>query len=57
MIVPTGELEIYLANGWRLADEPNCSGARMLRPGAFTSPVDFSDRVALADAAHGGSKS
>lgn len=29
MIVPTHKIEIYLANGWRLGDEPGCGTARM----------------------------
>lgn len=29
LIVPIGEIELYLLLGWSLADEPTCSGARM----------------------------
>lgn len=32
IIVPTQEIETCLALGWRLLDEPHCSGARMLPP-------------------------
>jgi hypothetical protein len=32
IIVPVHEVETYLANGWHLADEPHCSGARMFPP-------------------------
>ncbi|MBS0245502.1 MAG: hypothetical protein JSR61_02700 [Proteobacteria bacterium] len=32
ILVPAGEIEIYLINGWRLTDEPGCDGARMLPP-------------------------
>jgi len=32
VIMPASEVETYLANGWRLTDEPDCSGARMLAP-------------------------
>lgn len=32
ILVPAGEIEIYLLNGWRLTDEPGCDGARMLPP-------------------------
>ena len=37
IIVPAGEIEIYLANGWHLADEPNYSGARMLPLAALSN--------------------
>jgi hypothetical protein len=30
MIVPTAEIEAFLALGWRLADEPTCGGARIV---------------------------
>ena len=32
IIVPMQEIETCLALGWRLLDEPHCSGARMLPP-------------------------
>jgi hypothetical protein len=32
VIMPASEVETYLANGWRLTDAPDCSGARMLPP-------------------------
>ena len=32
IIVPMQEIEMYLAMGWKLADEPHCSGAPMLPP-------------------------
>jgi hypothetical protein len=35
-LVPSDAIEIYLANGWRLADQPHCSGVRMLPPIRFT---------------------
>ena len=31
-VVPAHSVETYLAIGWRLTDEPHCSGARMLPP-------------------------
>ena len=33
--VPVHEVECYLANGWRLTDEPHCSGAQMVPPERF----------------------
>jgi hypothetical protein len=44
LIVPAGEIEIYLACGWMLADEPGCIGARILPPPCFTrnSPLESS---------------
>jgi hypothetical protein len=35
LIVPDGEIELYLMLGWTLGDEPHCSGARMLPPNCF----------------------
>jgi len=32
VIVPAGEVELCLAMGWVLCDEPHCRGARMLPP-------------------------
>lgn len=48
IIVPAGEIEIYLANGWTLADEPNCSGARMLPLAALSNfhRIDLSEAQA-----------
>lgn len=28
--MPACDIEIYLTRGWQLADEPHCSGARLL---------------------------
>jgi hypothetical protein len=32
IIVPDHEIEFYLANAWRLSDEPSCGGARVVPP-------------------------
>ena len=36
--VPAGAVELRLAMGWLLCDEPHCSGARMLPPGVHRVP-------------------
>lgn len=33
--VPVHEIQTYILNGWRLADEPHCSGAQMVPPERF----------------------
>lgn len=33
--VPVHEVQTYLINGWRLTDEPHCSGAQMVPPERF----------------------
>lgn len=40
VVVPTQNLESYLAIGWRLADEPHCSGARMVPPNCAGGQID-----------------
>jgi hypothetical protein len=51
LIVPTGEIEIYLACGWMPADEPGCVGARILAPRCFTrnSPPESSKHLVSGD--------
>lgn len=34
MIVPAGEIEVYLSLGWQLADEPGCGAVSMSPPNA-----------------------
>lgn len=42
------DIKIYIANGWQLADEPDCSGARMLPQAAvFAKIPSVSPHVAL----------
>jgi hypothetical protein len=33
--VPAHEVQTYILNGWRLTDEPHCSGAQMVPPERF----------------------
>lgn len=35
IIVPVHEVQTYILNGWRLEDEPHCSGAQMVPPEHF----------------------
>lgn len=33
--VPAHEVQTFILNGWRLVDEPHCSGAQMVPPERF----------------------
>jgi hypothetical protein len=45
LIVPMSAIETYVANGWSLADEPDCSGGRMQPPRGHCECVISSNRV------------
>jgi hypothetical protein len=36
MRVPADQIEIYIANGWRLGDEPGCGAVMMIPPAVFS---------------------
>jgi hypothetical protein len=46
MIVPVHNIDIFLANGWRLGDEPGCGTARMF-PVASVNRVPNNHEIAL----------
>lgn len=44
--VPPGEVELYLALGWLLADEPGCGTVRMFPPPTSSNFVNQSEAQA-----------
>jgi hypothetical protein len=43
--IPAADVETYLANGWRLLDEPLCGAVRMLPPKGGISRETFSQEI------------
>jgi hypothetical protein len=47
MIVPVHNIDIFLANGWRLGDEPGCGTARMFPVASCVNRVPNNHEIAL----------